>query len=58
MPWVHLDIAGTAYREKADPWAAKGATGVMHATLVDLCLDGTEGPMSLNGETDLEPSPA
>ena len=52
VPWVHLDIAGTAYREKGDPWAAKGATGVMHATLVDLCLDGAEGPMSLYGETD------
>jgi leucyl aminopeptidase len=58
VPWVHLDIAGTAYRDKSDPWAAKGATGVMHATLVDLCLDGTEGPMSLRGETDLAPSPA
>ena len=40
MPWVHLDIAGTAYLEKADPWSARGATGVMHATLVELCLEG------------------
>jgi leucyl aminopeptidase len=53
VPWVHLDIAGTAYLEKADAWSARGATGVMHATLVDLCLDGSEGPMSLHGETDL-----
>jgi leucyl aminopeptidase len=56
VPWVHLDIAGTAYLEKADPWAAKGATGVMHATLVDLCLDGAEGPMSLYGEVDPLPT--
>lgn len=52
VPWVHLDIAGTAYLEKGDPWSAKGATGVMHATLVELCLDGTDGPMSTYGEAD------
>jgi len=52
VPWVHLDIAGTAYLAKADPWSAKGASGVMHATLVDLCLDGAEGPMCLYEETD------
>jgi leucyl aminopeptidase len=39
-PWVHLDIAGTAYLRKAYPWAAKGATGVSHATLVELALAG------------------
>ncbi len=39
-PWVHLDIAGTAYLRKAHPWAAKGATGVSHATLVELALSG------------------
>jgi leucyl aminopeptidase len=45
VPWVHLDIAGTAYLEKPDPWAARGATGVMHATLVDLCLaEGARPP--------------
>ena len=39
-PWVHLDIAGTAYLRKAYPWAARGATGVSHATLVELALAG------------------
>jgi leucyl aminopeptidase len=39
-PWVHLDIAGTAYLRKVMPWAARGATGVSHATLVDLALAG------------------
>ena len=51
-PWVHLDIAGTAYLEKSDPWLARGASGVMHATLVDLILDGSDGPLSHHGETD------
>ncbi|MGO9613151.1 MAG: leucyl aminopeptidase [Dissulfurispiraceae bacterium] len=27
-PWVHLDIAGTAWLEKAKPYIPKGATGV------------------------------
>jgi leucyl aminopeptidase len=56
-PWVHLDIAGTAYMEKADPWLARGATGVMHATLVDLILDAADSPLSHRGETD-PPGPA
>jgi leucyl aminopeptidase len=51
-PWVHLDIAGTAYLEKADPWLARGASGVMHPTLVDLILDGSDGPSSHRDEVD------
>lgn len=39
-PWVHLDIAGSAYLRKETPWTARGATGVMHATLVELALRG------------------
>ncbi len=39
-PWVHLDIAGTGYYRKALPFAARGATGVAHATLVELALAG------------------
>jgi leucyl aminopeptidase len=35
-PWVHLDIAGTAWTEKDNPWQSKGATGVMIRTLVEL----------------------
>jgi leucyl aminopeptidase len=27
-PWVHLDIAGTAWIDKDRPYAPKGATGV------------------------------
>ena len=37
-PWVHLDIAGTAYYRKETAWAPKGATGVTHVTLVELAL--------------------
>ena len=40
VPWVHLDIAGTAYFRKATAWAARGATGASHATLVELALAG------------------
>jgi leucyl aminopeptidase len=40
VPWAHLDIGGTAYFRKAYPYAAKGATGVTHATLVELALAG------------------
>ncbi len=39
-PWVHLDIAGSAYYRKTTPWAPRGATGVSHATLVELALAG------------------
>jgi leucyl aminopeptidase len=39
-PWVHLDIAGTAYYRKATPFAPRGATGTSHATLVELALAG------------------
>jgi leucyl aminopeptidase len=39
-PWVHLDIAATAYLRKATAWAPRGATGASHATLVELALAG------------------
>jgi len=41
-PWVHLDIAGTAYFRKTMPYAARGATGISHATLVELALAGAK----------------
>ncbi len=28
MPWVHLDIAGTAWVEKDKPYMPKGASGI------------------------------
>ncbi|MGC8792650.1 MAG: leucyl aminopeptidase [Bryobacteraceae bacterium] len=38
-PWVHLDIAGTAWLEESKPYLAKGPTGVPMRTLVRLALD-------------------
>ncbi|HET7026685.1 MAG TPA: leucyl aminopeptidase [Candidatus Limnocylindrales bacterium] len=43
VPWVHLDIAGTAYYRKAAPYAPRGASGSSLATLVELALDGAPG---------------
>jgi leucyl aminopeptidase len=37
-PWVHLDIAGTAWNDDAKPWLAKGPTGVGLRTLVKLVM--------------------
>ena len=41
-PWVHLDIAGTAYFRKVTPFAPRGSTGASHATLVELALAGAK----------------
>jgi leucyl aminopeptidase len=38
-PWIHLDIAGTAWLDDSKPWSAKGATGVALRTLVHLALN-------------------
>ena len=37
-PWVHLDIAGTAWRDDAKPWSASGPTGVAIRTLIDFAM--------------------
>ncbi len=39
IPWVHLDIAGTAYLDKAHGYLPKGATGVHVKTLYNLVKD-------------------
>ena len=38
-PWVHLDIAFTAYLDDVKPFSAKGATGFGVRTFVNLALD-------------------
>jgi len=38
LPWVHLDIAGTAWAEEAKPYQPKGATGVGVRTLIQLAM--------------------
>ncbi len=37
-PWVHLDIAGTAWIEEAKPFLAKGPSGIGVRTLVELAM--------------------
>jgi leucyl aminopeptidase len=38
-PWVHLDIAATAWLDEAKAWMAKGPTGVAVRTFVQLASD-------------------
>ena len=37
-PWVHLDIAGTAWVEEAKPFVSKGPSGIAVRTLIDLAM--------------------
>ena len=39
VPWVHVDIAGTAYLGSDRPYGPKGATGAAVGALVSLALD-------------------
>jgi leucyl aminopeptidase len=34
-PWIHLDIAGTAWMEEQKPWIAKGPSGIALRSLVE-----------------------
>jgi len=36
LPWLHLDIAGTAWLKDGKPWLAKGPSGAAVRTLVEL----------------------
>jgi leucyl aminopeptidase len=42
-PWVHIDIAGTAFSTKESGYIVKGATGVGVRILVDLALNEAKG---------------
>jgi leucyl aminopeptidase len=42
-PWVHLDIAGTAWAEESKSWQPKGATGAMIRTMVEVARGGFAG---------------
>ncbi len=35
IPWIHLDIAGTAWMEDTKPWIAKGPSGIAVRSLVE-----------------------
>ncbi|MGH2445676.1 MAG: leucyl aminopeptidase family protein, partial [Candidatus Limnocylindria bacterium] len=43
VPWVHVDIAGTAYLGADRPHGPKGATGAAVAALVELARDFADG---------------
>jgi leucyl aminopeptidase len=36
LPWVHMDVAGTAWLDEQQPYQPKGATGVAVRTLAEL----------------------
>jgi len=38
-PWLHLDIAGTAWMEENKAWIAKGPSGIAVRSLVELARD-------------------
>ncbi len=38
VPWIHLDIAGTAYTESEKPGMPKGSTGQIMRTMVDFLI--------------------
>ena len=38
-PWIHLDIAGTAWMEDNKPWIAKGPSGIAVRSLVELAKE-------------------
>jgi leucyl aminopeptidase len=40
-PWIHLDIAGTAWMEDQKPWIAKGPSGIALRSLVQFVKDFT-----------------
>ena len=39
VPWVHVDIAGTAYLSAEKPYGPRGATGAAVGALVELALE-------------------
>ncbi len=38
VPWIHLDIAGTAYSDNEKPYLSKGSSGKVIRSLVDFVL--------------------
>ncbi len=44
LPWVHLDVASTAWSEEAQPWQPKGPTGAAVRTLAELAFTWESWP--------------
>jgi leucyl aminopeptidase len=51
-PWIHLDIAGTAWMEENKPWIAKGPSGVALRSLVEFVEDVAKNPNGLKGAAE------
>jgi leucyl aminopeptidase len=43
LPWVHMDIAGTAWADEAKPYLPKGPSGVAVRTLAALAFEKLDG---------------
>jgi leucyl aminopeptidase len=43
-PWIHLDIAGTAWIEKQKPWIDEGPSGIALRSLVEFVKDFANSP--------------
>jgi len=59
VPWVHFDIAGTAYTDAEAPYQAKGPAGVPVRAFVAIAehLAGTQGPPDGKVKAWLKTSP-
>ncbi len=44
LPWVHMDIAGTAWADEAKPYLPKGPSGVAVRTLAELAFTAESWP--------------
>ena len=51
VPWIHLDIAGTAYLDSESSYLAKGPTGTPVRAFVSLVEDQAKNGFSINGKT-------
>jgi leucyl aminopeptidase len=38
-PWIHLDIAGTAWMDDNKPWIAKGPSGIAVRSLIEFAIE-------------------
>ena len=54
-PWIHLDIAGTAYLDTESAWQAKGPTGTPVRALVAL-VDAVAAAMRVSSRCTAGPS--
>src|SRR3989454_7697656 len=51
-PWIHLDIAGTAWMEENKSWIAKGPSGIAVRSLVEFVKEFASGDGQQSGSTN------